>query len=340
MSNNSSSGGAWYTDPELWALAYGMYKDSKNPDGIKQVSTPEEKELFKRKMALQDYSPYRHYTGDFTNQILQQGFNGSIQAPKGVSGQFSDLGMGASMPKVNFQNLPAWWLARGTNGKFPTVGGADGFTPGGGSGGLGNGSTVNKHGGRIPEMSEDRRQAQIDAKRGVNNVDFFGDGTEMSASGTNPHRTQYYRDEGGLTGMAPADRPSTFNDPTKQRYNELNKQFEDAIRAGGMDPAEYYGIKDPAQKEGWLQRTWDFIKSHPGDMARTILAIAAGNPIGAVLPWMDDLGRWVRGRFSAGSADNMRGASGWSNGRNSVYDENGGARYNPNDPSMHGNFLR
>jgi hypothetical protein len=318
----SNTGGSWYTDPELWALAYGIYKDSKNPDGIKQVSTPEEKELFKRKMALMDYSPYRHYTGDFTNQILQQGFNGSIQAPKGVSGQFSDLGMGASMPKVNFQNLPAWWLPKGANGQVPTVGGAPSAP----------GAPTGPGGGKTSAFSQDRKESMIESKRGVNDVKFFGDGTEASFSGTNPRRTGYYTDERGLTGMAPGGRPSTFNDPTKQRYNELNKQFDDAIRAGGMDPNEYYGIKDPAQKQAWLQRAWEFIKSHPGDIARTILAIAAGNPVGAVLPWMDDLGRWVKSRFSAGSAQNMNGASGWNHSQNTGYDRPGeGARYDPND---------
>jgi hypothetical protein len=104
---NSGGGGGFWDNPATWqaiGAIINRYTDKDDDDEWKW--SPEERQLWNWQMQNLQNSPWRNYMSSYADQMLR-GMNGAAGvAPKSVSGRFNDLGMGFSIPKIDFSRMP------------------------------------------------------------------------------------------------------------------------------------------------------------------------------------------------------------------------------------------
>jgi hypothetical protein len=114
-SNVRSSSGSFWESPEFWMWAYDKYESNKDKKP-KAYSTPEEKELFRRKIADLDYSPSRDFIGEGVMAGMKQmeSFDPSrLQFKSDYMRDSAPLG-GLQGIKFDWSRMPQFWRKPGT----------------------------------------------------------------------------------------------------------------------------------------------------------------------------------------------------------------------------------
>lgn len=126
--------GSIFSDPDTWSFLYGLINDSKNPDGVKVITTPNDDELHKRKMALLDYSPARDYISSVAHQGISQ--IGSSKPEGSFKSEYlsGEKFMGGYQPvQFDLSKVPKYWeKPQGPATTQPPVTGGGGRPGGGG----------------------------------------------------------------------------------------------------------------------------------------------------------------------------------------------------------------